>query len=118
MEARDSRQPKRLRAVRKGDTRTNWQAMRARVIEEQGGLCAWGGHRAASLDLAHLEPLGMGRSRHDTDSTLNRRDNLAGLCRRHHEEFDALPPELRAAAIERLKLATLPRDGHGARRGM
>lgn len=121
--ARLSKRPKRIKPRREKHETTAWAEMRARVYQEQGESCAWcrrwlplSGPVERRMHLAHLEPLGMGRSRHDAEHPLNGRDNLAGLCSKCHVALDEMPTEERAKAIEWLKVRSLPRDGHGARR--
>lgn len=100
-----------------------WAEMRVRVYNEQGEACAgcrrWlplEGDTLSRMHLAHLVALGMGRSRHDASNPLNGRDNLAGLCARCHMAHEATAGKERFLLNQRLRVASLPRDGHGARR--
>ena len=120
LRAKLGKKPTKLRAIRKGSSRKGWQAMRQRVIREQGGTCAMGGHPAFRLDLCHLEPLRMGGSRHDETNPRNERESLVALCRRHHEELDAMTGEARAELVARFRMAIelAGKGGHGTRRGL
>lgn len=85
---------------------SRWAALRERVWQEQGGRCADCG-RAVGLgmaELAHLKPLGMGRSRHDHTNPINGRDNVAVLDRACHVALDSLPLDQRVERAARIAL--------------
>lgn len=107
-----------MRRRRKRLSGDSWSRLRLRVYVEQGGLCAGCGKpmRREAFDLAHLSALGMGRSRHDAESESNARENVAAMCRRCHVHLDGLLPVARQAMADRLRVLSMPADGHGARR--
>ena len=114
----------RLARRRKRHSPEAWAEMRVRVYNEQGEACAWckrwlppEGDTLRRMHLCHLEALGMGGSRHDAANPLNGRDNLVGMCSTCHRAFDAMGMEGRARVAEQLRVASLPKDGHGSRRG-
>lgn len=46
--------------------------------------CEWNDCGAPAVDINHIDPRGMGGSKLKDDL-----ENLAGMCRHHHEEFEA-----------------------------
>ena len=53
------------------------------VLARQGPDCIIPGCTEPWTDKAHIQPSGMGGR-----PSLNRADNLVGLCRHHHDVFD------------------------------
>ncbi|MFQ5518247.1 MAG: HNH endonuclease [Acidimicrobiia bacterium] len=65
-------------------SREEMAALREEVFARDGWHCVWPGcDYDQALELAHLEPKGMGGR-----TSVNRVDNLICLCRFHHDLID------------------------------
>lgn len=69
-----------------------WELLRRQVWEEQEGRCFKCRRRLPlhMMHAAHLEPLGMGRSRNNPKSPANKRENVRGLDQTCHHWLDHL----------------------------
>lgn len=60
-------------------------ALRQEVAARSGGHCEWSLCVDAAIELAHIRGLGRGGN---PDGTRDHIENLAGLCRFHHDLLD------------------------------
>ncbi len=113
---REKSAPSRIPKVSERHDPEFWRRLAARVRELHHDRCGACGKSAPSLDVAHIEPLGRGRSRNDADCPLNRVENLIALDRKCHEWFDRQTRNFRRMKGREIVAARETLPGHGSRR--